>query len=253
MTADPPAVTADTLHAALAAAAGSPGADEQRLAVAVLRLLSAGEPAGIAAAAATAGMPESAAVLAVRSWPAVFWDDHDQVVGFWGLALASMPPHRISRAGTELSAWCAWDPLFLALVIGDLRVTTADPVTGEAISYHIGSDGAITDASHSGSVLSFLRPDRQWDDDLITTFCHYVRHFNIPAKAVRSRWPRWLPGTRARARVAPGADLVLICAHSPGHLPAETARNSMSFIIFEGTSEIQRMIIGRAATGLDVR
>jgi hypothetical protein len=38
-----------------------------------------------------------------------------------------------------------------------------------------------------------------------------------------------------------------------GHLPAETARTSTSFTIFEGTSEIQRMIIGRAVTGLDVR
>jgi len=33
----------------------------------------------------------------------------------------------------------------------------------------------------------------------------------------------------------------------------ETARNSTTFTIFEGTSEIQRVIIGRALTGLDVR
>jgi len=49
------------------------------------------------------------------------------------------------------------------------------------------------------------------------------------------------------------AELVLTCARPTGHLPAETARISTSFTIFEGTSEIQRMIIGRAVTGLDVR
>jgi alkylation response protein AidB-like acyl-CoA dehydrogenase len=47
--------------------------------------------------------------------------------------------------------------------------------------------------------------------------------------------------------------LVLTSDAPSGHLPAETARTSTSFTIFEGTSEIQRMIIGRALTGLDVR
>jgi alkylation response protein AidB-like acyl-CoA dehydrogenase len=49
------------------------------------------------------------------------------------------------------------------------------------------------------------------------------------------------------------AELVLTSARPAGYLPAETARTSTSFTIFEGTSEIQRMIIGRAVTGLDVR
>jgi acyl-CoA dehydrogenase len=49
------------------------------------------------------------------------------------------------------------------------------------------------------------------------------------------------------------AELVLTRRPATGHLPAETAHTSTSFTIFEGTSEIQRMIIGRAVTGLDVR
>jgi alkylmercury lyase len=128
----------------------------------------------------------------LRSWPAVFWDDHDRVTGFWGLALPGMP-HRIRRAGTDLSAWCAWDPLFLARVIGDLEVATADPVTGEAITYRISGDGAVTGASHPAAVLSFLRPDQPWDDDVMTTFCHYVLHFTSPATA--AQWTAARPGT----------------------------------------------------------
>ena len=49
------------------------------------------------------------------------------------------------------------------------------------------------------------------------------------------------------------AELVLTSGRIAGDLPAETAGTSTSFTIFEGTSEIQRMIIGRAVTGLDVR
>jgi alkylation response protein AidB-like acyl-CoA dehydrogenase len=60
-----------------------------------------------------------------------------------------------------------------------------------------------------------------------------------------------LSGTSALAMR--GAEFVLTSGAGTGHVPAETARTSTGFTIFEGTSEIQRMIIGRAVTGLDVR
>ena len=192
MTAKTTASSLEAIDAALAAA--TPGQDEdgQRLATAVLRLLAAGAPVPVPAAAAAADLPARQAEAALRSWPAVFWDNHDQVTGFWGLALATMP-HRIRHAGTDLGAWCAWDPLFLARVIGDLDVATADPVTGEPITYHIGGDGTITAASHPHAVLSFLRPGQPWDDNVTTTFCHYVLHFTGPATA--QQWTAAHPGT----------------------------------------------------------
>ena len=192
MTAETAAVPVDPIDAALAAATRSLSKDEQRLAAAALRLLSAGEPVSIPAAATAARLPASQAEAMLRSWPAVFRDDHGRVTGFWGLALAEMP-HRIRHAGTDLGAWCAWDPLFLARVIGDLDVATADPVTGQAITYRIGGDGTITAASHPHARLSFLRPGQPWDDDVTTTFCRYVRHFTGPATA--QQWTAAHPGT----------------------------------------------------------
>lgn len=192
MTAEPATVSLDAIDEALAAAAPRLTEDGQRLAAALVRLLSSGAPVTIAAAAAAAGMPRARAEPVLRSWPAVFWDDRGRVTGMWGLALAEMP-HRIRRAGIGLHAWCAWDPLFLARVIGGLQVATADPVTGEAITYRAGDDGAVTGASHPGSVLSFLRPGQPWGDDVMTTFCHYVLHFTGLATA--QRWTAAHPGT----------------------------------------------------------
>jgi len=186
------AFSLDEIDAALAAAGPRPDQDEQRLAAAVLRMLSAGQPVGVSAAAAAAEIPAPQAAAALQSWPAVFWDEHDQITGFWGLALTGMP-HRLRRAGTGLGAWCAWDPLFLARVIGDLEVATADPVTGTAITYRISGDGTITGASHTDSVLSFLRPGQPWD-----------------APGTRRRWPiaaTWPTGpARPAMRKGPRTD-----------------------------------------------
>jgi len=183
----------DAIDAALAAATPSLSEGEQRLAVAVFGLLAAGNPVSVAAVAEAAALPAAEAESVLRSWPAVFRDDQDQVVGFWGLAVGPMPPHRVQHAGVELSAWCAFDPLYLAQVIGDLEAATADPVTGEAITYRVSRDGAIIGASHPDAVLSFLRPDQPWGDDVQTTFCHYVQHFTSPGTA--RQWTADHPGT----------------------------------------------------------
>lgn len=61
---------------------------------------------------------------------------------------------------------------------------------------------------------------------------------------------RWYPHAQKR----PEALLIRVCAvQSAARYSEDSASPSKLFTIFEGTSEIQRMLIGRAVTGLDVR
>ena len=101
MTAETASVSLDALDAALAAAIPDLDGDGQQLAAAVLRLLSAGQPVSVSAAATVAEMPESHSESLLHSWPGVFWDGDGRVTGFWGMALATMP-HRIQHAGVNL-------------------------------------------------------------------------------------------------------------------------------------------------------
>src|SRR5258708_12110110 len=85
------APSVDAIDTALATAAGTLGADEQQLAVAVLRLLAVGAPGSIGAAAAAARLPEPLAEQVLRSWPAVFWDA-DVMTPFCHYLLPFTPP-----------------------------------------------------------------------------------------------------------------------------------------------------------------
>jgi alkylmercury lyase len=182
----------DALDKALAAATPRLTPDERALAVAVYRLLALGDPVSVDAAAEHAAASWETAADIIQSWPAVFLNESGKIAGFWGLALNGMP-HRLHCAGVELYAWCAWDPLFLARIVGDLEVATNDPVTGATISYGIGSDGEVSDLSHADTALSFLQPDQVWDDRVMDTFCHHVLHFTSPETA--ETWTTDHPGT----------------------------------------------------------
>jgi len=154
----------------------------QRVAVAAYRTLAEGVSAGRVPIAERAGVEEATVDRLLDEWGAVFRDDAGDVVGFWGLAVAEMP-HRLTVDGRELFAWCAWDPMFLARIIGPLDVATDDPVIGDTITYRLDGAGQIHDLSHPDSVVSFLRPDQEWDDQVMATFCHYVLHFTSTATA----------------------------------------------------------------------
>src|SRR5205807_2642573 len=115
-------VDLDDIDTGLAEAEPKLTVKEQRLAVAIYRLLATGQPVAVKAAAAATGLPAAEIQDVLSTWPSVYLDDDNRVIGFWGLALHAMP-HRLRIAGADLFAWCAWDPLFLALIVGTLDVT----------------------------------------------------------------------------------------------------------------------------------
>lgn len=181
---------------ATAVAKAAPDFDEgqQRIALEVYRRLAEGSPAPAADVAERAGTsPEHVRDL-LRSWPGVFLDGDDSVVGFWGLTIKRLSPtHRLEVDGQELFAWCAWDTLFLpGNLASAARVESVCPTTAQTISLVV-SPSEIVETSHPAAAVSFLLPDRDFDADVIQSFCHFVHFF--ASREAGEAWTAEHPGT----------------------------------------------------------
>jgi len=162
--------------------AAMPGLEEkeQRVAVELYRLLAEGVPVSRERLAGRAGLPPARVAELLERWPGVYTDEEGRVVGFWGLAQPTMPPHRFEVEGRELSTWCAWDALFLPVILGKAaRVESTCATTGEVVRLSVGP-GGIEESSPPGVVLSFLRRKEKFDADVILDFCHHVLFFASP-------------------------------------------------------------------------
>lgn len=180
MTSDGP--TLDEIATTIRGAGPGLDVDGQRQALALLRILAAGEPVSPAALAASIGRSTDRAEAFIASLPGVYRDGEGRVIGFWGLTVADMPPHRYRVRGEDLFTWCAWDPFVLTPWLGgDAQVTSVDARTREPVHLHI-ADGRIADASHGDLALSFTLP-AEWSDDVIATFCHFIHFFRDRSSA----------------------------------------------------------------------
>ena len=168
------------------------GQEEQRVAVALYRLLAQGEPVSPTRLAGAVGLSETYIRDILARWPGVYHDDSGSVIGFWGLALREMP-HRFTVERRTLYTWCAWDSLFIPGIIGKTaHVESADPLTKELVTLSVGPD-VIHTASPAGIVVSFLSPERPFDADVITSFCHFVHFFDSAESG--ARWTATHEGT----------------------------------------------------------
>ena len=186
------APTVDALIQALHSASRPLDAAGQRLAVALYRTLAKGRPVAATELASRTDRSVQEVTATLDGWPNVFYDQHRQVIAFWGLALPEMP-HRIQVASRVLHAWCAWDPLFIAPLLGEpARVASTCPVTAQPVSLTVTPNG-VGDVCPPEAVVSFLVPTKPWDEDVIRSFCHYVRYF--AAEEAGRRWMATHPGT----------------------------------------------------------
>jgi alkylmercury lyase len=149
----------------------------RQVAVRLYRLLVNGEPVPIARLASSLNLPSESVTRVLARYP-TFYDGQGAVIGFGGLTVAEMPPHRLRVEGRTLYTWCAWDSLFIPGIIGRAaEVTSRDPITRSPISLTVAPDG-VKRVEPESTVVSFLTPNGPSDGNVIANFCRFVHFFN---------------------------------------------------------------------------
>lgn len=170
----------ETLAAKVAAAAPALDAGGQAIAVTVTRMLADGQPVAAGRVAAATGVNEGVVAERFAQWPGVFLDAQGGVIGFMGLTIVEMGDHRLHLNGHSVSAWCAWDTLFLPEILGaTVDVTSRCPVTRRDIRLTVAHDG-VHRLDPPETVVSFLVPETPFDSDVVQSFCHYIHFFASP-------------------------------------------------------------------------
>jgi alkylmercury lyase len=183
----------DVLADRLTAAMPRLDTTEQRIALTLIRQLALGAPVGASRLASAAELSEAQITNTLDHLPGVFRDEEQRVTGFMGLTVVEMGHHRIHLDGRPLSAWCAWDTLFLPELLGETAyVSSRSPASGAEISLTVTTTGP-TDLAPADTVVSFLLPESEFDAGVIQRFCHFVHFFASPEDS--AQWTAEHPGT----------------------------------------------------------
>src|SRR5712692_4457294 len=114
-------------------------------------------------------------------------DPDDNVVGIAGLS-QNQHPHRFTVNGIRLSTWCAWDSLFLPVMLQQTaEISSSCPTTGETIRLTITPEG-VTSYQPASAVISIVIPQPTTSglesvEEIWMTFCHHIHFFSSPQAA----------------------------------------------------------------------
>ena len=114
-------------------------------------------------------------------------DRDGNMVGIAGLS-QNTHPHRFTVNGIRLATWCAWDALFLPVMLQQTAlVSSLCPTKGEVIRLTITPEG-VTSYQPESSAISIVipRPTRnglESVEEIWMTFCHHIHFFSSPQAA----------------------------------------------------------------------
>jgi len=154
------------------------GADEQRIARSLYRLLASGKAVECNSVSRQSGVAMERVVAVIGGWPGVFMNGDGAITGFWGLAIEPVSTHHFIVDGKTLYAWCAWDTLFMPAHIGKTcEVHASCKQTGEPIVLRVSPEG-IEYVSPGTVHLSFVLPEKgAIDKGVVSGFCHFIHFF----------------------------------------------------------------------------
>jgi alkylmercury lyase len=169
---------------------------EQRLSLDLYRLLAEGEPVQRTQLAKRLETPVEAVNRVLDGWPGVFSDAEGRIVGYWGLSIpgAYSSPHTLRMNGRTLSAWCAWDTVFLPQLIGlAAEIESTSPGQTGIVRLAI-TPQQVERVEPVGAQMSVLLPDTQeMQKNVVTSFCHFVHFF--PSRQAAESWTAKHAGT----------------------------------------------------------
>jgi alkylmercury lyase len=155
---------------------------QQHTAVALYRELAKGQPVTIERVASVLGVSSQNAAEELARDPlrSFVYADKGQIVGFAGLAAAPMH-HEFRVKEQMLWTWCAWDSLFIPIVLGDTaHVSSPDPHTRERVRVTVSPTG-VERVEPKDAVVSFPLPGvgdfAHSAENVMGTFCHSVFFF----------------------------------------------------------------------------
>ena len=127
-------------------------AEGRRVFVALYRELSLGEPAPAQQVARRAGVSLHQVNALLDAVPAVYREE-GTVIGFWGLTVRPLSKHRFHTGDRTLYTRCAWDALFIPMILGK----TAYVESEDALHFFASeASGRAWITKHPGAMLLSL-------------------------------------------------------------------------------------------------